>query len=319
MLPQSPLKVKGFYGGEVETSRTFKYYIEGFQNMISNTSSKVVNATEGGAHIPGAKHISLKQALASKNKCKKLDYREIPSEKAYKFYQDMVFEIFEIQKKLMKNFDIFQKQNNKNIEPFFDFIPSNYQEILNHFINPEIFLQYYDILNVNKEFRINEYRDVVAKLTKMTLYACNYILNINAILTHKHQPRLNFALVLKPKNLDVNDILKGYPQIEFFIIDDQAPLIQVWETIARYNIGTLIAFNSKVSPDAWTIPQIKCVDIITNTNKIKHHPVIDYVLAFESEKIKSEKPQIFYGNIPTTTVCSVFQDLSSNKWSFNRE
>ena len=67
------ITVKGFYDDEVETSRTFLYYIEGFQSMINKCPAPVINATEGGAFIKGAKHISLEKALGSLPQCYSLE------------------------------------------------------------------------------------------------------------------------------------------------------------------------------------------------------------------------------------------------------
>lgn len=55
--------VLGYNGGEVETSLTMKSYIDWFENYIKLNNLDVINATEGGAFIEGAKNMTLKDAI----------------------------------------------------------------------------------------------------------------------------------------------------------------------------------------------------------------------------------------------------------------
>lgn len=62
------LSVKGYYGGTVNTGYLLSLYREWIENRIKSEDAKdieIINATEGGAYIEGAKHISLKEILYS--------------------------------------------------------------------------------------------------------------------------------------------------------------------------------------------------------------------------------------------------------------
>ncbi len=64
--------VDGWSGGKVATDRKFTTFLEWFVREIRETPARVVNATEGGARIEGAEHISLSEA-ATKYCATKLD------------------------------------------------------------------------------------------------------------------------------------------------------------------------------------------------------------------------------------------------------
>lgn len=61
------LSVKGYYGGTVNTGYLLSLYREWIENRLKSEDTKdieIVNATEGGAYIEGANHISLKETLS---------------------------------------------------------------------------------------------------------------------------------------------------------------------------------------------------------------------------------------------------------------
>lgn len=56
------VKVPGYYGGEVKTYPIFKVCIDYYATFFEHIKNhKFINATEGGAYLPGAEHTSLKQ------------------------------------------------------------------------------------------------------------------------------------------------------------------------------------------------------------------------------------------------------------------
>lgn len=62
--PQKPKMTKGFYGELVETDAVFNSFRKWFENFIEQTPEVTfINATEGGAYINGAKHMSFRECL----------------------------------------------------------------------------------------------------------------------------------------------------------------------------------------------------------------------------------------------------------------
>ena len=65
---ESKLSVKGYYGGTINTGYLLSLYREWIENRIKSEDTidiEIINATEGGAYIEGAKHISLKETLST--------------------------------------------------------------------------------------------------------------------------------------------------------------------------------------------------------------------------------------------------------------
>lgn len=61
------LAVKGWHGGEVVTNYIWNKFLEFFEEAFLKTDRTVINATQGGAFINGAKHIPFKDAIAKLN------------------------------------------------------------------------------------------------------------------------------------------------------------------------------------------------------------------------------------------------------------
>ncbi len=58
------LEVPGYYGDEITTSRTFYTFLKWFENYIDILKDRlVINATEGGAKIPGTLQLPLNEAI----------------------------------------------------------------------------------------------------------------------------------------------------------------------------------------------------------------------------------------------------------------
>ncbi len=66
-LDNTTVPVKEYYGGTVKSSVQLSFFREWIENRIKDQDTKdieIINATEGGAFIEGAKHISLKGSLS---------------------------------------------------------------------------------------------------------------------------------------------------------------------------------------------------------------------------------------------------------------
>ena len=62
------IKIKGYYGDEVETSKIWDMFLNSFRKDVPDAVKdgiKVYNCTEGGAYIDGAEHISFREFLES--------------------------------------------------------------------------------------------------------------------------------------------------------------------------------------------------------------------------------------------------------------
>ena len=80
------LKVPGYYGGTVPTSEAFRIFWTWFAKTAREHEgpTKLLNCTEGGAHIPGMEHIPLSEA-AEKYLTEKIDKESILDEAYSRF------------------------------------------------------------------------------------------------------------------------------------------------------------------------------------------------------------------------------------------
>lgn len=65
-IPQRILEVPGWAGGSVRTTPQLKVFLDWFESVAPSLkgSARVLNCTEGGAHIAGMEHLSLAEATA---------------------------------------------------------------------------------------------------------------------------------------------------------------------------------------------------------------------------------------------------------------
>jgi hypothetical protein len=61
LILSDQISIDGYSGGKVVTDRKFLTFLEWFKREIAVTNVPVINATEGGAFIPGARHLPLKE------------------------------------------------------------------------------------------------------------------------------------------------------------------------------------------------------------------------------------------------------------------
>lgn len=294
------ITIKGFYDDTVETSRTFKFYIEGFQTMIRKCKVPVINATEGGAYLPGAKHKGLEETLQKLPTCYSLEYDLISATRVETFYNSIVKDIFDLHKTLFtKQAELTTLNRDKPIA-FFQFIPDDLQVIINHFMNPEFFLKYYDIIGNYHPMRFNEYVETLKMLLGMSSYACEFILNINAVGKYEGCNEKN-VLILQPEGKDINWIREEYPQLNCSVAPAMGQLTKLWEIIVTQKIGTIISFEKQISPDTWTIPRVKCIDLREGSLG-SYHPVENYTVAAMSQSQLDSWPKKLNAGVPTNTI-----------------
>jgi hypothetical protein len=95
LLFSDKIEVEGVNGEKVLTDRKFVTFLDWFKNEFAYTQAEVINATEGGAFIQGAKHLSLEETAREKLKEVKMDKNfslewERKSDAAYRQYLEAV-------------------------------------------------------------------------------------------------------------------------------------------------------------------------------------------------------------------------------------
>lgn len=102
------IEVPGYYGGFVESKNTFVSFLRWFEEFIALSDKEVINCTEGGASIEGAKQMSFDEYLQSDKNINNL-VRSVSTD-TFKFDENIVEEIY----KLIKAIVITLKKSKKN-------------------------------------------------------------------------------------------------------------------------------------------------------------------------------------------------------------
>jgi len=260
---QKGIVTRGYYEGNVETTPTFFHYIQRFESYIRQASCPVINATEGGAYINGAEHCSLDIALSRQSKCSGLPYVEIPQVEVQEFYSDKVAQIRELRQRLVDSRADVEKIEKESIKPFFLFMEDALQVLLNHFLPPRLYLHYYDILQNYLPKRHEDFKKIVDKLIDESIDACDFLLALDKASRFDGQGKAGNILLLPPDGVDLSWIKEKFPQFNYSEMPALTHLPDIWNAIVDKEIGTIVTVNCRVIPDTWTIPNIKCVDIMT--------------------------------------------------------
>ncbi len=303
--PTDSIKVKGFYGDEVETSSTFKSYIDIFSAMIRETKCRVINATEGGAFIPGAMHKSLSEAVSGlpsivKNKL----YEKVDDEQIASFYSKLINQVEESVTKIFNAKRNIGKIEKRKPVHFFGFLKKNIQVLLNQCINTKVLLQYNEIRTNYTPRRFVKYSEAVEALANEYLRACEFILALNNEYTS--DDRAGYLIV--SSDMQSRAWLKEkYPNIKFLETDDDSSLSDILNVISRGKIKRLIVFNGKIKPDAWLIPGIECIDIKDPQKASRNFQLENYSLAVKNDEVLALIASNC-GNTSVSCIDSYFED-----------
>ena len=263
---QRGIVTKGFYGGKVETTSTFYHYIQRFESYFRAAPCPSINATEGGAFLPGAEHLSLENALSVLPVISPLPYLEIPQNQVQDFYTTKIEELSHLRQQLVDSKINIETINRDQPEPFFQFMSDSLQVILNHFLPPKLYLHYYDILQNYLPRRYDNYKAIVEQLIKESIEACDFLLALDEVGAFAGKGVATNCLLLPTKDMDVSWLKDKYPTMNYTEMPALSHLPEIWQTIVANKIGTVISFESQIVPDTCTIPNINWLDIKSTKN-----------------------------------------------------
>ncbi len=130
------LKVKGFYGEEVETNNVFEVYKSWFELFAKENKEYIhcINATEGGSYIEHFDHMSFREAIDQYLtesfdtvipedkvvKPSKEDFEAVYKtiEEEIEFYKENLVKLREVMRPIKKILKAFEKNQNADITPF---------------------------------------------------------------------------------------------------------------------------------------------------------------------------------------------------------
>lgn len=300
-VAKNTIATQGYYGEDVETSRTFKSYIDMFIGMIRECNVPTINATEGGAFIPGAEHISLEEAIAGLPVISDHTiYEQIPDSKVTAFYSGLIKSIKKSKRDLQESKKNIDKLDPNNPVHFFGFIPRGIQVLFNQYANSQVMLNYHEIRTNYTPRRFENLKRATEELWHEMNAACDFMLAVDKTADYSGGDKNN-CLTFVSEDQDDSWIKEKYPHLNITEMPPLQPLPEIWKVVRENNIGRLIAFDRNVIPDAWTLPDIDCIDIKDKTASA--HPVRNYKMALiDDKKLKSWEEKHNGHTIPTTGV-----------------
>ena len=299
-VAKNSIETAGFYGSTVETSGTFKNYIQMFTGMINDCKMPVINATEGGAFIPGAEHMSLEEAIQNLEVIKdhKL-YEEIPANKVNSYYSGLIKQLKKSKKELIESKAAFGKLDRDKPMHFFGFLKRGIQVLFNQYINSRISLNYHEIRTNYSPGRFENYNKAVEELWQEMYDACEFMLAVDTTANYNGGDENNCLLFVSKGN-DIAWFKQKYPHLNITEMPALQPLPDIWEVILKNNIGKLVSFECNTIPDTWTLPDISCVDIRAERLR-PNHPVKGNSIATNSDDtLKKWDEEFSNRTIPTT-------------------
>jgi len=299
-VAKNTISTQGYYGGTVETSGTFKNYIDMFIGMIRECNVPTINATEGGALIPGAEHTPLEQAIADLPEIPDHNiYDQIPDSKVNSFYSGLIKTLKKTKKELIESKKAFGKLNKNEPMHFFGFIPRGIQVLFNQYINSKVMLNYHEIRTNYKPQRFDSFNKAIEELWDEMYAACEFMLAIDKTADYSGGDKNN-CLAFVSEGQNISWLKVKYPRLNITEMPALQPLPEIWKVIRENNIGRLIAFERNVIPDAWTLPNIDCIDIKEKVTT-RLHPVKNYSIAVGCDEKLKEWNENFEGSTVLTT------------------
>ena len=301
-LSKNTIETAGYYGGVVETSSTFKSYIDLFVGLINDCKVPVINATEGGAYIPGAEHITLDEALRNLPLIDNHSlYDLIPQKQVQSFYKGLVKSIKKARNELIESQAAFDRLEPNNPMHFFGFIKRGIQVLFNQYNNTRISLNYHEIRTNYNPGRFESFKQATRELWQEMFDACEFMLAIDRTASYDGGEKDN-CLVFVSREEDLAWFKGRYPKLNVFEMAPLQPLPEIWKVITENNIGQMVAFDCNVIPDAWTLPGISCVDIREGDLR-KRHAVKGYSIAAKTYDDLTQWENQYGGRvIPTTGI-----------------
>lgn len=111
----SQIEVEGYNGGKVFTTPDFNSYREWYERIIRNDDNlEVINATEGGAKIQGAKQMPLKNVIEDFDG-DKFDFETVIAEMPPVFNAEQRKDIIQMWEDSIRNLDMLKKKLNEGV------------------------------------------------------------------------------------------------------------------------------------------------------------------------------------------------------------
>lgn len=260
------VEVDGMNGTKVKTDISMSFYIKYFENAIKKCRCPVINATEGGAMIRGARISSLQDALKDKTPKKRiglLDNAEFNVNENNFQLSQISGEINRMLPELEKLLDKSSGMSEKNVKnPLSGFsLSSPAFTLLSSCCNVLLISRFSDIAKTYSREKFREFRDLLQELL-IELIDASHFIKIVLELKNFKAPGQTRVMVLKPENMDISKLSGFFPEGSL-VIPAETALPDIWRSIIDNKVTKIISFDGNIIPDVWSVPDISVIDMKT--------------------------------------------------------
>lgn len=309
----SYVEVPGQDGKWVRTELGMKGFINYFESAIKTCPVPVYNTSKNGALIKGAKLTTLDECLLNDDNVEKIS--PIRSDLLNSFDNEQIMtdrlqsQLHDISSKLSvikKEIDEMTDKSVKNPFVIFDFDKEPFPTILSC-CSSILMFEFVETLNSTDSLSMDKFirqlSDIHNELT-MGVRCLQIFLSLR-----QFKPSTKGNVLFLGENSEIMKQLKNlYDEEQICSFSESDDFTAIWEIILEKKISVIVAVDGDIFPDAWTAPNIKCVDVKTTFSPVTHERSLwlpGYYVACLYEKNISE----WRNFLPKDIDCGFLNDI----------
>lgn len=274
----SYLETTGIDGKPVKTELSLHFFKTYFEEQIKSIEIPVVDATEGGALIEGARVATLAETLNGlRGDDDVVPLSELALNAPFNHFDVSTWRA-EIHGELQwcRNHLVESRSKTERMTPdsisnplrgltererIFPLLASCCSELM--------LTRFREIISNFDSERFSEFHDVLTCLLDEFSEAIDLLNPLLEFPLAVHEAATNSPLMIVPKAPDdvTRDLLQRPAFKDLRRLDSAASLSVIWRDTLAHKPTTLITFNGDIIPDAWTAPEITCHDVKTTCEK----------------------------------------------------
>jgi len=266
----NPVMIEGIDGRPVRTDQSFVYFREHFEQLIAGCAAEVVNATEGGARVAGAREATLASTLALlPPQCKPAVEVETLAPRAECRVLAEAINHIQHARQLLLDAQLQPQQLLDNPEhPLWQWLSGKQQpysllcDCADFMLRAEF---RYAVQHWRKSGDDAELLLLLPRLFADFTESADLLLEAWQLPAATSNNRRTAVLFLQPADteLDTALLIEAAGRRPDLILPENTPLPAIWQAIRTHAVGRLVMVNGAATPVIWSPPDVACTDIKT--------------------------------------------------------
>ena len=307
----SLIDIKGNDGSMLKTETALLIYLRQFEELVEACGIRVINATEGGAFIEGTVLMTLEEAL--KDKPPKTSLQPVENTRFAGIGKTAYLErlgkgLEEAGTLIEKARSDAEKMTPEKFKNPFSGMPLE-SPVFELISGISSFLQITELIEAIGSIEATGFEEFMKISRENLAEFMGGVDFLKELLESANAKRGKNYLVLNTPGVDRTKI-PGLPSGAHFIESDAGlQLFEIWRLARESDVGTLIAFNGHVIPDAWGLRDLKCIDLRTlpvTESPARYLWIPGYSVAGADEKITEEWRKLLPPDVNCDTIGEIF-------------